>query len=128
MKDYSRWMPVKANLNNIPKRPTFHEGDVLWVCVGENVGFEQDGKGNLFARPVVVIVKYNKELFLGVPLTSKPKEGRYYYQFDLRGKISSAILSQVRAVDSSRISGKRIGIISHKDLRLLKNKLKELIH
>jgi mRNA interferase MazF len=121
-------MPVKANLNNTPKRPTFHEGDVFWVCIGENVGFEQDSKGNLFARPVVVIAKYNKELFLGVPLTSKSKDGRYYYQFDLRGKTSSAILSQVRAIDSARISGRRIGIISHKDLRLLKNKLKELIH
>jgi mRNA-degrading endonuclease toxin of MazEF toxin-antitoxin module len=126
-KDYINWTPVKAKVNNAPKRPTYKEGEVFWVSIGENVGFEQDGKGRLFARPVLVVRKFNRDFFIGIPLTSKPKDSRYYYNFSLNGKVSTAILSQIRAFDAARISGSRMGKVSDKTLETARDKIKELL-
>ena len=63
MKDYQEWMPIKATINNELRRPTYRDGDIFWVCIGENVGFEQDGKGSLFARPVLVLKKFSSPSF-----------------------------------------------------------------
>ena len=57
--------------------------------MGANIGWEQDGKGDFFARPVLILRKFvipNKKnpanplasLFLAVPLTTKDKKGFFY--------------------------------------------------
>jgi mRNA interferase MazF len=128
MKDYLNWMPIKADINNSAVRPRYNAGDVVWISIGENVGFEQDGKGRLFARPVLIVKGFNKELFWGVPLTSNAsKTGKYYVNFTVKGKASVAILSQLRAFDASRISGKRIGIVNRNVLRNIQRKLADLL-
>ncbi len=130
-KYYTTWMSVKREIHNNASRPRYNEGDVFWVSIGENVGFEQDGKGRMYTRPVLVVKGFSAELFWGVPLTSQNKKGNYYYKFTLHGKDSVAILSQLRAFDTARISGssKRIGKINKPDLReitrLLANLLKK---
>jgi len=44
-------------------RPFFH-GREIWFCaIGANIRFEQDGSGTEFLRPVVIIKKFNKEVF-----------------------------------------------------------------
>jgi len=122
-------MPVKRELHNNPFRPLYNEGDVFWLCMGENVGFEQDGKGGLYTRPVVVVRGFSRELFFGVPLTSRSKSGKFYYKFLLEGNYSTAILSQLRAFDTARISndGQRIGRISRRDLAVIRKRLCGLI-
>jgi mRNA interferase MazF len=128
MKDYLKWMPIKADINNSAVRPRYNAGDVVWVSIGENVGFEQDGKGRLFARPVLIVKGFNKELFWGVPLTSNAsKTGKYYVSFTVKGKTSVAILSQLRAFDASRISGSRIGVVNKSVLRDIQHKLANLL-
>jgi mRNA interferase MazF len=127
-KDYLNWMPVKAEINNAAVRPRYNSGDVVWVSIGENVGFEQDGKGRRFARPVLIVKGFNKELFWGVPLTSNAnKTGKYYASFSVKGKTSVAILSQLRAFDTSRVSGKRIGVVGSKILQDIQRKLADLL-
>ena len=123
-------MPVKADINNNPVRPTYKEGEIYWMSIGENVGFEQDGKGELFARPVLVITGFSRQLFWGVPLTTRYKKGRYYQEIIINGKKKPnfAILSQLRAFDSARISGmRRLGRINCEALLLIKNKLKSFL-
>jgi mRNA-degrading endonuclease toxin of MazEF toxin-antitoxin module len=127
-KDYLKWMPVKAEINNASVRPTYKEGEVFWMSVGENIGFEQDGKGFLYARPVLVVKGFSRELFWGIPLTSQEKDGQYYFSFKLNGTKSTAILSQLRAFDAARISGmKGMGRIDKTVLAQLKNRLKSLL-
>ena len=41
--------------------------DIWWVSVGVNVGFEEDGKNDNFVRPVLVLKKFNNDMFLGIP-------------------------------------------------------------
>ena len=49
------WNNVKQNTQKIDKKVYFKERDVFWLKVGENIGFEQSGKGDKFQRPVLVL-------------------------------------------------------------------------
>ena len=72
--------------------------------MGVNVGFEQDGTGKNFDRPVVVMRGFNEHVFWCVALTGKKKEGKFYFYLgNIGGKEASAVLSQVRLIDSKRL-------------------------
>jgi len=45
-KDFDRWNKVKkaVNATDEDNRLYFHEGDIWWVHLGVNVGYEIDGK------------------------------------------------------------------------------------
>ncbi len=75
--------------------------------MGLNVGFEQDGKGQSYSRPILVIKKYNKEVFLGLPLTTQEKVGKYYINVRIGDLIQrKIIISQIRLFDSKRLRKK----------------------
>lgn len=42
-KDYKKWMENKAKINNEKVRPFFHEREIWFSSIGENIGYEQDG-------------------------------------------------------------------------------------
>ena len=93
-KDYKVWHQEKAALQNTKVRPGFYEREVWFTVVGENIGYEQDGRGERFLRPVVVIKKFNNEVLWALPLTTKEKTGKYYFTFTLgQAEKSTAILS-----------------------------------
>ncbi len=98
--------------------------------MGQNIGFEQNGKGENFVRPVIILKKFNKNMFFGVPLSSQEKEGTFYYNFKFlkNGKINKniALLSQMKLYSSNRLLNK-IGMISKENFLELKTKLKSLI-
>jgi mRNA interferase MazF len=73
------------------------------VVVGANVGFEEDGKNETFERPVLVYRKFNKEVFWALPITTREKSGKFYFQYEHEGKLFSLILSQVRLLDAKRL-------------------------
>lgn len=126
-KNYSQWGDIKTTVHNEKERPFFHEREI-WFCVlGENVGFEQDGRGEEYLRPVVIVRKFNNEVCLVVPLTKNQKKGIHYFSFSYKEElISTAILSQVRLVDAKRLDYKS-GTISETDFVALKQKLRQLI-
>ena len=103
-KDFLIWHKTKAGIDDIRERPVFHSREVWWCSIGLNVGFEQDGKGKNFSRPVLIIRGFSKEVFLCIPLTTKLKEGKYYHAIDLgEGVLRRVILSQIRLLDSKRL-------------------------
>jgi hypothetical protein len=66
LKDYRKWSPVKAIIHNSGSHPLgYKEREVWWCSVGENIGFEEDGKNELFNRPVLILKIFSKELFWG---------------------------------------------------------------
>jgi mRNA-degrading endonuclease toxin of MazEF toxin-antitoxin module len=68
------------------------------------VGFEQDGTGANYDRPVLVIQGFNSHVFFGVALTGKNKRGRYYAPIGkVEGREASVILSQARLIDTKRL-------------------------
>ena len=127
-KNYEKWTPVKIIVNNNVKVPTYKEGRIYWMAIGENVGFEQDGKGKNFTRPVLVIKGFSKNLFWGIPLTTKNKNGKFYKKcYAINNVECNIILSQLRAFDASRIWGKHIGTVNKEELLEIKNRLKSLL-
>jgi len=124
-KDYINWSKKKSYVQNEKARAFFHEREV-WVCfLGENVGFEQDGSGEEYLRPVIVVHKCNNEVFIGIPLTRNLKKGKYYHVFDFENNKSTAIISQVRLIDAKRLKYK-IGNISQNNFVNLKEKIRNL--
>ena len=126
-KDYSQWHEIKTVLHNDKERPFVHEREIWFCSLGANVGFEQDGRGETYLRPVVIVRKFNNEVCWIIPLTKNQKKGRYYFSFlYLDNFVSTAILSQIRLIDSKRLEYKS-GTMSEADFVFLKQKLTQLL-
>lgn len=106
--------------------PFFKEREVWWTSVGANVGHEQGGKNSNFERPVLVLRKFNKHIFWGIPQSSRGKVGKYYYQTEDGGKSYSLILSQLRVFSSRRLL-RKLRTISSPEFTEIKDKIRNLI-
>lgn len=82
-KDFDKWNHNKKTLDASVKEVFFHDREVWWCKLGVNVGFEQDGKGDRFARPILIVKKFNNQIFWGVPLSTKIKKTKFYGSIDL---------------------------------------------
>ena len=123
-KDFHEWHTLKKNLHAEKDRPFFHDREIWFCSLGSNIGFEQDGSGETFLRPVIVFKKFNKEVFLGIPLTKTLKRTRFY--FPLTESPSTAILSQIRLFDGKRLQY-HVGTVSEEEFEKLKEKFRRLI-
>ena len=125
-KDFTKWNKLKEQLHNGKINFRFRERDIFFMYIGVNVGFEQDGAEE-FLRPVLVYKKFNKHVFLGIPLTSQIKENKFHYEFEyIKNKRSFAILSQLKLFDIKRAKY-RDGQISKENFFKLQDKLLNLI-
>lgn len=107
-KDFDGWNHLKKKLDAKIRPPFFREGQVWWCSLGVNIGFEIYGKSSVYTRPVLILRKYGKQTFLGLPMTSKRKERAAYYPIEFQQAQGSIILDQGRTLDSRRLT-KRIG-------------------
>lgn len=103
-KDFDGWNLQKKQLHEKGAAPYYHQREVWWCSLGVNVGFEQDGTGEHYDRPVVVIRGFSPHVFFGVALTGRKKSGRFFTPVGtVDGREASAILSQVRLIDTRRL-------------------------
>ena len=103
-KNFDRWNEEKKKIHAAGTAEFYHEREVWWCALGVNVGDEQDGTGKNFDRPVLVVKGFNRRVFLGVALTGKKKEGKYYFYLgQIDGHDSTVVLSQVRIIDTKRL-------------------------
>jgi len=126
-KDFDNWNILKKKIDS--DEQTFHvnERQIWWCSIGLNVGSEQNGHGENFERPVLVIRKYTATTFLCLPLTTKEKQGNYYHK--IYSKIdpqSWVILSQSKVIDIKRFR-RFLGSIQRKEFIQITNKYKELL-
>lgn len=120
LKRFTEWIGLKEKLDNIEsKPPLFKEGEIWWCSIGENIGVEISGKGDLFSRPVVIFKKLSKEVFLGLPMTTKIKKGSWYIDVIHNQTSKTVVLSQVRIFDVKRLSSK-LGQLDDNDFNKIK--------
>lgn len=121
-KDYSFWTPVKIEINNKRDKIIGYKERDIWLSnMGENVGFEEDGKGEKFVRPALILKKFNRSMCHIIPLSTTKKRTKFHFAFDGKTtKTSVALLSQSKTIDTARLI-KKIGIISKGDFETLKN-------
>jgi len=110
---FDDWNGLKQDIHfdvDTDKIPFFHEREIMWIHLGQNVGTEIYGKGDDHMRPVLILKKF-KNSFLGVPLTSKvkAKDNPFFFylgEFGVYREKSWACLSQLRFFDARRIAYK----------------------
>ncbi len=108
MKHFDEWNEVKKNLEESNSVRTFpKEGEVWMIYCGLNIGSEQNGSGERFSRPALILKKFNNAMFWIVPLSTKQKAIDYYYNFtDVNELQVSVILAQLKLVSIKRLSRK----------------------
>jgi hypothetical protein len=63
MKQFEDWSKEKQNIEIFaPKTLPFREKEIWWCSIGINIGDEQDGKNELFERPVLILRKFNNKI------------------------------------------------------------------
>ena len=129
MSDFDEWNKLKKEidtksevLDNFPK-----EGEVWMSNLGKNIGYEQNGSGSNFSRPVLVVKRFNNHMFWVVPLSTKQKNFDFYFNYtDPNGQKVSAILAQMKLASVKRL--KRDIYIMPKNLfSEIRLKLKEFL-
>jgi len=127
---FDEWNEVKKDISLKENLVGFKPREIFWLRLGQNVGSEEFGKGNEFQRPVLIVRRLTKDIFLAVPLTSKLREDNdYFYTFEYKSKKgvikNSAMILQVRTFDKKRLMGK-IGTISKDDFEKILEKIRKL--
>ncbi len=126
-KDFDGWNRKKKEINGFVQKPFFREREIWWCAAGLNVGFEQDGSGKSYSRPVVIVRGFNESMFFGVFLTGKRKEGKYHmYLGKVGGRDSTAVLSQSRLTDTRRLI-RKMTTIDEVTFETLKVRLREVL-
>lgn len=103
-KNFDEWNKLKKEIDfNLDRPPIYHTGDIWWTSIGYNIGVENNGKNNMFGRPVIILKKINQYSCLIVPLSSKIKEGYFYHSFCFKDVENTILFNQIRVIDTSRL-------------------------
>ncbi len=104
-KDFDKWNKLKKKLDksNV-KPPEVKEGDIWWSFMGENIGKEISGKGEIFGRPVLIFKKINEITFSCIPLTTSEKVfNEWKYKIDVMDRQSYLYFDQMKTLDYRRL-------------------------
>ena len=126
-KDFDRWNNKKKKIEENDKNILTSHRQIWWTSVGLNVGDEEDGKNENFERPVLVLKTFNRKVFLGIPITSRKKENKYYFEIEYHNKKYYLILSQIRLFSNKRLLRKITKIDSNVFVEIKKS-LKKIIN
>lgn len=126
-KDFDKWNKKKKELHKQINAPFFHEREIWWCSLGVNIGFEQDGSGDEYRRPILILKGMSKKTFLAIPLTKSTK------QHSMRPPIgiietekAHALLSQIRVIDSKRLV-RKIGYLNKEIFENIRKTVKDLL-
>jgi mRNA interferase MazF len=109
MKDFDSWNELKKKIDveeNTPDRFP-KEGEVWMSSLGKNIGYEQNGSGDNFSRPILIVKKFNNHMFWVIPLSTKQKDFDFYFNYtDPNDQKVSAILAQMKLLSVKRLKRK----------------------
>ena len=101
-KRFDEWNEKKKKIHYSKNLPLYHEREIWWITIGENIGSEVNGKGEDFLRPVLIVRKYGN-LFFGAPLSSQLHQGMWYEQFEYKKRTQCVLLSQTSTFSANRL-------------------------
>ena len=106
-KSFDSWNNTKKQIHTERINKHYHARDIWWCSLGVNIGYEHDGEGAEYQRPVLILKGLSVNTCLIVPLTSSTSKHSMRVPIGLvDGKEASAILSQIRVIDTKRLLGK----------------------
>ena len=129
--NYDKWNEVKQKTQKNKRLLGIRPRDIFWAKIGQNIGSEEYGKNDNFARPLIIVRKLTHDLFIGVPLTSTLKDNDYFHSFEYENKTNgltknSAMILQIRVFSIKRLMNKT-GVINKDDFEKVIEKSRRLI-
>ncbi|MFA6314850.1 MAG: type II toxin-antitoxin system PemK/MazF family toxin [Candidatus Paceibacterota bacterium] len=124
-KDFDKWNSKKKKAELEEKR-LYTTREIWWCRLGVNIGFEQDGSGEEFLRPCVIIREFGPRICMVIPLTSSPNKHHLRIPVGLVDtKHASALLSQIRSIDTRR-HVEKIGFLDKEKFEELRKNARNL--
>ncbi|NOQ32280.1 MAG: dTDP-glucose 4,6-dehydratase [Helicobacteraceae bacterium] len=123
-KKFDNWNILKQNINDKKRSVHFRQGEIYFINIGQNIGYEVFGKQEEFLRPVLIFRKINNSTFLAIPLTSKVKNDNFHHTITFKDRVNSAMITQIKTFDSKRLLYK-IGKIDKETFTDLEEKIVE---
>lgn len=128
---FNLWNSKKQKIDQESKfnhpQPYPKAGEVWMTALGKNIGFEQNGTGVNFSRPVLVLKKFNNQMYCIIPLSTKQKGLDFYFNFtDPFGYPVSAILAQIRLISIKRFY-RKMYLLSSEELAVVMDELYKLL-
>ena len=126
-KDFDGWNEQKKKTHERADAPFCHKRELWWCALGMNIGSEQDGSGNEYRRPVLILKSLSKQTFLSIPLTTATKDHPLRPTIGLvEGKEARALLSQMRVIDTKRLV-RKIGYLEKGVFDRIRKTVKDLL-
>lgn len=102
-KDFDKWNKVKKRTDKeSPRLYTVRE--VWWCRFGVNIGTKQDGRGDNFLRPAIILRGFGPDACLVAPRTTSTREHPLRVSVGMiEGHSARTNLSQLRVVDTRRL-------------------------
>ena len=102
-KDFDEWNKEKKRAH--AEQPRLYTVREIWWCrLGINIGSEQDGSGDKFLRPAVILRGFGPDVCMVVPLTTSPRKHPLRINVGMiQGKEAVAMLSHIRVIDTRRL-------------------------
>lgn len=127
-KDFDMWNEEKKKTHaNEEYLPLYYEREVRWCRLGANVGFEQDGTGTAFSRPVLILKGFSRHVCLIIPLTTSTKKSLYYLPVGtIADRKAAVIVSQLRLIDTRRLD-QHIATINKTNFERIRKAVKGLL-
>lgn len=126
-KDFDGWNQKKKRADERNDAPFCHEREIWWCALGVNVGFEQDGSGTQYDRPVLVLKGLSAQTCLVVPLTTSTHQHPLRPSVGLvEGKQARALLSQIRVIDTRRLI-RRIEYLERTQFEATRKAVKDML-
>ena len=128
MKDFDTWNIRQKKIEQREDLPLFHDRQIWWCSIGVNISSEQDGKGDLAERPVLIFKKFGLHVAWIIPLSSNLKENKYTHISQLKNQRGALLLSQLRLISAKRLNYEMEEVISIKEFEVIKEKIVYLIN
>ena len=103
-KDFDKWNKIKKVVDEGELLKLYHTREIWWWSLDVNIGFEQNGGGQEYQRPVLILKGMSKDTCYVIPLTGSPKRHKNRIAIGLIDNIeATAIISQIRLIDIKRL-------------------------
>ena len=126
-KDFDEWNKEKKHIHVDADNKLYHAREIWWCALGVNVGFEQDGSGDEYRRPVLILKGLSRQTCFIVPLTTAAGNHPLRPSIGIVGdKEARALLSQIRVIDTKRLV-RKIGHLEKGIFERIRKTAKDLL-
>lgn len=103
-KDFDKWNKIKKEVDETKLSTLYHAREIWWCSLGVNIGFEQNGGGQEYQRPTLILKGMSRDTCYVIPLTGSPQKNKNIISIGLvDGVQATAIISQIRLIDTKRL-------------------------